>query len=117
MGEGITASLSDEGILRISLPRKKRRKHRRKRLIPSLFEDRSFEETNNSKKKNGGDEILVYDAKRRVPYGSRTKGSTKKPLIVEENLDKAPDEPISIKTNEQSSKDDDLFISEEEDIW
>lgn len=108
--DGITASFSS-GILRISFPRKKR--EGRKRWIPSIFEDDSLEDDPKS-----GDEILVFDSKKGIRYGTNRR-SARQPVVVDEPFESKNsfDESTSIKSDEKSLKEDDLYISEEEDIW
>jgi len=93
--DGITATFSSE-ILIISLPRKRRGD--RKRAIPSRYE--SFDDE---------DEIRVFDSKRGISNGTKRKRrSARKSLNVES---------VSNKKARQPQEDDDLYISEAEDIW
>lgn len=113
--DGIQASL-DSGILTISLPRKSRR---RTRIVPSVT-------TSTKSNSRGGDEILVFDAKRRDFYGKEKQRSARKNIAV----DKAPSRRRSTNNKSNSNKkkkkpypddededDDGLWISEAEDIW
>jgi len=106
--DGVTASVSS-GILSISLPRKIRK--RRKRVIPSAFNDRSFDGNSNAE-----DGILVYDAKR-VNHHRANKRSKRRPIVRDKTLRKSAVKSDFIKSDDQSQDDDDLYISEEEDIW
>jgi len=106
--DDINASVSS-GTLSISLPRKIR--EGRKRVIPSIMNDRSFDGNSNEE-----DGILVYDAKRGTHHSAK-KGSRKKPVIRNDSTRKTTDKSDFIKSNVQSQNDDDLYISEEEDIW
>lgn len=116
--DGIQASL-DSGILTISLPRKSRK---RTRIVPSAFTT-----STESSSSRGGDEILVFDARRQDVYGKEKQRSARKSFAV----DKAPSSRKSTSNKSNSNKkkknkpypddedqdDDGLWISEAEDIW
>lgn len=108
--DGINASISS-GILKISMPRKARK---RTRVVPSITKSLNG-------KNKGGDEILVFDAKRQKFYGS-DKRSAKKTIDVDENSRKSFNKSESKKKRKKQYQDDDdgdddLWISEAEDIW
>jgi HSP20 family molecular chaperone IbpA len=107
--DGITANVSS-GVLTIYLPRKVR-EGRKRWSIPSVFKEGSFDDNSKS-----GDEILVFDSKRGITHRTNER-SARQSVIVEETLGKTSDESNSIKSDEQPHNDDDLYISEEEDIW
>jgi len=113
--DGIDASLSSSGILTITMPRKAKR---RTRVAPSVI--KSLNE-----KSQDGDEILVFDAKRREFYGSGKRAS-RKPRVVGDTPRKttasnANQKSRTTKEPEIEEDDDDgddgLWISEAEDIW
>ena len=108
--DGITASVVSSGVLTIYLPRKMRQ-GRKRRVIPSIFKDVSFNDNSKS-----GDEILVFDSERAIPHGTN-KRSARQSVIVEETLGKTSDESNLNKSDEQPHNNDDLYISDEEDVW
>lgn len=94
--DGVAARVRSE-ILTISLPRKK------KKAIP-IKKNRSIDRDQKS-----GDGILVYNSKSEPIDGAKER-LTRQSVLVKETPRKTSDEQSQI-------QDDDLFISEAEDIW
>jgi HSP20 family molecular chaperone IbpA len=109
--DGVTATISSE-ILTISLPRKKQRHRKRKRKAVPLKKDGNIDRDPRSK-----DGIVVFDS-RSGPNEVAKERPTRQHVLVEETPAKTSDESNSIERDERSmDHDDDLYISEAEDIW
>jgi len=107
--DGVTATISSE-ILTISLPRKKQR-YRKRKAVP-LKKDVTIDRDPKS-----GDGIVVFDSKS-GPNDVAMERPTRQHVLVEETPAKTSDESNSIERDERSlDHDDDLYISEAEDIW
>lgn len=102
--DGVTARVSS-AILTISLPRKTRTY--RKRM--------GYSDTKDGRQQNG-DEILVFNSKRRSNHGENER-LARQPVIVRENPGNTFDESNSIKRKISLEEVDGLYISEEEDIY
>lgn len=107
--DGVTARVTSE-ILTISLPRKV--KKYRKRMVLPVKKYGSFD-----RDPGNGDKIVVLDSKSGSNFGAKER-LTRQSVTVEETQGKTFDESNSIESDERAQKyDDDLYISEAEDVW
>ena len=105
--DGVTARIGSE-ILTIALPRKTK-KYRKRKLLPTR-KDNSIDRDRKSE-----DGIVVFDSNSKPNY-NRKERPIRQPVPIEET--KISEKSSSIERDRGSLNDDnDLYISEAEDIW
>jgi len=107
------ASLSS-GILTISLPNKRKRRRRSKRVIPSVLKNEPIEDAINKK-----DNRIPVNSKKGITSNAINKKRARgQPISIDnKNVRDSFDDLNSTNRGQQSQEGDDLYISEEEDIW